>query len=133
MAARIASIALLVRDYDEAIAYFVDRLGFQLIEDTPIDARKRWVVVTPRGGGGTTLLLAKAATPAQEASIGNQAGGRVFLFLHTDDFERDYQTMRAQGVEFEEEPRREAYGAVVVFRDLYGNRWDLVERAAPAG
>jgi catechol 2,3-dioxygenase-like lactoylglutathione lyase family enzyme len=127
---RIASMALLVRDYDEAIGWFIERLGFELVEDTRIDAVKRWVVVAPRGGAGTTLLLAKASNQNQEHCVGNQAGGRVFLFLHTDDFERDYETMRSRGVEFEEAPRREPYGAVAVFRDLYGNRWDLVERAS---
>ena len=128
MGQAIGRIALLVRDYDEAIAYFTRCLGFELVEDTPQSASKRWVVVAPPGGGGTALLLARAATPEQERRIGDQTGGRVFLFLGTDDFWGDYERMRARGVDFAEEPRQESYGMVVVFRDLYGNRWDLLER-----
>ncbi len=128
MRQKIAHLALLVRDYDEAIAYYTGVLGFQLIEDTPLGAGKRWVLVSPPGGDGAALLLARATTPAQTERIGNQTGGRVFLFLHTDDFQRDYQALRARGVSFEGEPRQEPYGQVVVFADLYGNRWDLVER-----
>lgn len=128
----IASVALLVRDYDEAIRFFVNCLQFRLIEDSDLGKGKRWVVVAPVGDLGTTLLLARAATPEQELHIGNQTGGRVFLFLHTDDFWRDYQWMKSQGVTFVEDPRQEEYGTVVVFQDLYGNRWDLVQRESPA-
>lgn len=128
MRQRIAHLALLVRDYDEAIAYYTGVLGFQLIEDTPLGEGKRWVLVAPPGGDGAALLLARATTPAQEERIGNQTGGRVFLFLHTDDFQRDYQALRGRGVAFEGAPRQEPYGQVIVFADLYGNRWDLVER-----
>jgi len=126
---RIAHLALLVRDYDEAIAFFTEALGFRLVEDSPREAGKRWVVVSPpgAGAGGASLLLARAATPEQERHVGNQTGGRVFLFLHTDDFWRDYRAMRERGVRFTEEPRREEYGTVVVFLDLYGNKWDLVQ------
>jgi catechol 2,3-dioxygenase-like lactoylglutathione lyase family enzyme len=126
MTRRIGHVALLVRDYDEAIAFFTDALGFSLIEDTDQGGGKRWVLVAPPGAE-TALLLARAATPEQLASVGNQGGGRVFLFLHTDDFERDYARMRAHGVRFTEEPRHEAYGTVAVFLDLYGNRWDLLQ------
>lgn len=119
-------ISYLVRDYDEAIAFFTNALQFELVEDTP-RSDKRWVVVRPRGGGGTSLLLAQAATPEQEAAIGNQTGGRVFLFLHTDDFWRDYNHMRSHGIQFMEEPRNEEYGTVAVFKDLYGNKWDLLQ------
>ena len=124
----IAHVALLVRDYDEAIAYFTTRLRFELIEDSPLGDGKRWVLVAPSRAGGTALLLARAATPEQESRIGNQTGGRVFMFLHTDDFERDYREMKSRGVEFVEEPRHESYGTVVVFKDLYGNKWDMVHR-----
>lgn len=122
----LANVTLVVRDYDEAIAYFTDALGFRLVEDTPLDGGKRWVVVAP-DGGGSGLLLAQAASPQQEAAIGNQTGGRVAFFLHSDDFWRDYERMQARGVRFLQQPRREAYGTVVVFSDLYGNQWDLVE------
>ena len=125
---RIASLALVVRDYDEAIAYYTQVLGFELLEDTAMPAGKRWVRVTPPGGDGPTLLLARAATPEQARAIGNQAGGRVFLFLETDDFARDHADFLARGVRFVEAPRAEAYGMVCVFEDLYGNRWDLIER-----
>ncbi len=129
----LANITLVVRDYDEAIAYFTDALGFRLVEDTAMDGGKRWVVVAP-AGGGTGLLLARAASPAQEAAIGNQTGGRVAFFLHTDDFARDYDQMRARSVIFVEQPRHEVYGTVVVFQDLYGNKWDLVQpRGRAAG
>ncbi len=128
----IAQLALLVRDYDEAIAWFTRVLGFSLIEDTPLAAGKRWVRVMPPGARECGLLLARAATPEQLAAVGRQSGGRVFLFLHTDDFARDHQALRARGVRFVEEPRREAYGTVAVFEDLYGNRWDLVERRTAA-
>jgi catechol 2,3-dioxygenase-like lactoylglutathione lyase family enzyme len=123
----LSHIALLVREYDEAIAFLTKALGFYLIEDKPQCDGKRWVLVAPPGER-TSLLLAKAATPEQAAMIGGQGGGRVFLFLHTDDFSRDYEAMRARGVIFREEPREEPYGIVVVFEDLYGNRWDLIQR-----
>jgi lactoylglutathione lyase len=127
MTQRLAHVALLVRDYDEALAFFTQALGFDLIEDTDLGGGKRWVLVRPPGAAETALLLARAATPEQEAAVGNQAGGRVFLFLHTDDFARDHARMRAHGVRFVEEPRDEAYGTVAVFLDLYGNRWDLLQ------
>jgi catechol 2,3-dioxygenase-like lactoylglutathione lyase family enzyme len=126
VAQTIASVALLVRDYDEAIALFTGCLGFALVEDTPLGEGKRWVRVGPRGAG-SSLLLARAAEPEQVARIGDQASGRVFLFLHTDDFWRDYRAMQSHGVQFAEEPREESYGTVAVFLDLYGNRWDLVQ------
>ena len=122
----ISLISYLVRDYDEAIAFFTDAMQFELVEDTP-RSDKRWVVVRPRNESGSSLLLAKAITPEQEAAIGNQTGGRVFLFLHTDDFWRDYNHMRAHDVQFMEEPRNEKYGVVAVFKDLYGNKWDLLQ------
>jgi catechol 2,3-dioxygenase-like lactoylglutathione lyase family enzyme len=122
----IAAVALVVRDYDEAIAYFTGRLRFAVVEDTTLAGGKRWIVVRPPGGGAA-LLLARAATPEQAARVGDQTGGRVFLFLRTDDFWRDYRDMQSRGVRFEEEPREEPYGTVAVFLDLYGNRWDLVQ------
>ncbi len=122
------SLAIVVRDYDEAIAWYTQILGFELIEDTPLTPEKRWVQVAPAGSTGAGLVLARAATPEQESRIGNQTGGRVFLFLHTTDFWADYHRLKAHGVEFREEPREAAYGHVVVFRDLYGNLWDLIER-----
>ena len=121
----ISSIALLVRDYDEAIAFFTQSLRFVLLEDTPRGGEKRWVRVAP-AGGGAALLLARAVGPQQEHAIGDQSGGRVFLFLESADFWGDYAHMRAHGVRFVEAPRRERYGWVVVFLDLYGNRWDLL-------
>jgi len=124
----IAHLALLVRDYDEAIAYFTEMLGFTLLEDTPQEGGKRWVRVAPPGAQGTSLLLARAAGSEQLALIGVQGGGRVFLFLETDDFRRDYDAMRSRGVSFLETPRSEPYGTVAVFEDLYGNRWDLIQR-----
>ena len=127
MAQAIGHVSLLVRDYDEAIAYFTERLRFDLIEDTALGNGKRWVLVAPQSAGAS-VLLAKSATPEQAAHIGNQTGGRVFLFLHTSDFWRDYEAMRERGVEFVEEPRQETFGMVVIFKDLYGNRWDFVER-----
>jgi catechol 2,3-dioxygenase-like lactoylglutathione lyase family enzyme len=129
MPSLIGHVALLVREYDEAIAYFTDKLGFELLEDTPLGDGKRWVLVTPPGANGTSLLLAKAATPEQVALIGGQAGGRVFLFLHTDDFWRDFRAMQSRGVAFKESPRAEPYGTVAVFEDLYGNKWDLIQRS----
>src|SRR5205823_5724283 len=120
----IAHIALVVRDYDEAIAFYTQKLHFVLVEDTYQPAQdKRWVVVAPPGSSGTTLLLARAATPGQAAFIGNQAGGRVFLFLQTDDFWRDYHAMVAAGIKFIRPPKEESYGVVAVFEDLYGNLW----------
>ncbi|MFO1039450.1 MAG: VOC family protein [Geminicoccaceae bacterium] len=130
MRRRIAAMALVVRDYDEAKAWFTDVLGFRCVEDTDLGGGKRWVVVAPEEGPG--LLLARAATPEQMARIGDQTGGRVFLFLHTDDFDRDHALWRSRGVRFVEGPRVETYGKVAVFLDLYGNRWDLIERTAPA-
>jgi len=125
----ISHVTLVVRDYDEAIEYYSETLGFMLIEDTALAPGKRWVVLKPKGTDGTALLLAKAATPAQSSRVGDQTGGRVFLFLQTDDFWRDYRSLVEKGVVFEEEPREEPFGTVAVFRDLYGNRWDLIEPA----
>ncbi len=127
MTQKIGYVTLLVREYDEAIDFYTRKLGFLVKEDTRIDEHKRWVLVTPPSNEGTHLLLARAATAAQQELIGNQTGGRVFLFLHTDDFWRDYENMRSKGVHFLEEPRDEKYGRVVVFEDLYGNKWDLLE------
>jgi catechol 2,3-dioxygenase-like lactoylglutathione lyase family enzyme len=124
----IAHVALVVRDYDEAIDFFTKKLHFELVEDIyQPEQDKRWVVVAPPGSTGATILLARASTPEQEKFIGNQSGGRVFLFLSTDDFARDYDDMRARGIEFVREPKTEDYGTVAVFRDLYGNLWDLIE------
>ena len=124
----IIHVALVVRDYDEAIAFFCQKLHFELVEDTyQPEQNKRWVVVSPAGSGGTNLLLARASTPEQEASIGNQTGGRVFLFLSTDDFWRDYNEMLAADIKFVREPITESYGTVAVFEDLYCNLWDLIE------
>jgi catechol 2,3-dioxygenase-like lactoylglutathione lyase family enzyme len=124
----IAHVALVVRDYDEAISFFTEKLDFTLVEDTCQPAQdKRWVIVAPPGSNGVQLLLARATTPEQERAIGNQSGGRVFLFLATDDFWRDYNRMRERGIEFVRKPRTEPYGTVTVFKDLYGNLWDLVE------
>jgi catechol 2,3-dioxygenase-like lactoylglutathione lyase family enzyme len=127
---RIAHVSLLVSDYDAAIDFFVHALGFELIEDTTFGGGKRWVVVAPQPHGGMTgasLLLAEATTDEQRATIGAQGGGRVWLFLHTDDFARDHARMVAAGVKFAEEPRHEPYGIVAVFEDAWGNRWDLIE------
>ncbi len=135
MPSHLGAITYLVRDYDEAIAWFTRCLGFSLVEDTLLvpaaaDApAKRWVLVAPPGGPQTRLLLAHASTPAQEAAVGTQAGGRVMFFLHTDDFARDYAAFLAAGVVFREAPRHEAYGTVAVFEDLYGQPWDLLELA----
>ncbi len=128
MKKKIAAISLVVRDYDEAIAFYRDLLDFKLVEDSPLEDGKRWVVVAPPGAKEARLLLAKAKDEAQQARVGDQTGGRVFLFLETDDFWRDYWKMKAEGVVFCEEPREEAYGQVVVFEDLYGNKWDLIQR-----
>ncbi len=119
-------VALVVEDYDEAIAFYTRKLRFTLVEDTVLSATKRWVVIAPPGSAGARLLLAKAATPEQSSRIGNQTGGRVFLFLHTDDFDRDYQHLLEQSVQIVREPQLESYGKVAVFEDLYGNRWDLI-------
>ena len=127
MSNSIASLTLVVRDYDEAIDFFIKCLRFELIEDTPMENGKRWVLVTPSGSKGASLLLAKADTPEQKNQIGNQTGGRVFLFLRTDDFLNDYRYMKSKGVQFIEQPRQETYGTVVVFLDLYGNKWDLIQ------
>jgi catechol 2,3-dioxygenase-like lactoylglutathione lyase family enzyme len=124
----IVHVALVVRDYDEAIDFYTRKLNFDLIEDSYQPAQdKRWVVVAPPGSHGTTLLLARASKPEQESFIGNQTGGRVFLFLNTDDFWRDYNQMLSRGITFVREPRNEPYGIVAVFEDLYGNLWDLLE------
>lgn len=128
MRRRIGCVTYLVRDYDEAIQYFTRALRFELIEDTRLSDTKRWVLVAPPGSTETCLLLARAATPEQESRVGDQAGSRVFLFLHTNDFRRDYEQMRSRGVMFQEGPRQEPYGTVAVFEDLYGNRWDLLQR-----
>jgi catechol 2,3-dioxygenase-like lactoylglutathione lyase family enzyme len=127
MKQKIGSISLLVHDYDDAIAFYTKKLRFNLPEDTNLGDGKRWVLLAPPGSGESCLLLAKAASPLQEKCVGNQTGGRVFLFLHTDDFWRDYRDMKSCGVVFIEEPRVESYGTVVVFEDLYGNKWDLLE------
>jgi len=127
MAQQLTLVTFLVREYDEAISFFTTSLSFSLVEDTPMSADKRWVCVAPPGSTGLCLLLARAATDEQRAHVGHQGGGRVFLFLQTDDFQRDYRVMRSGGVRFLEEPRVESYGTVAVFEDLYGNKWDLLE------
>jgi catechol 2,3-dioxygenase-like lactoylglutathione lyase family enzyme len=126
MPQHLAAITLLIPTYDEGIGFFRDVLGFELVEDTPLDGGKRWVVVRPRGAGATGLLLAQPADDAQEARVGDQTGGRVFLFLHTDDFAGDHERYVAAGVRFLEQPREEEYGMVAVFEDPFGNRWDLL-------
>ncbi len=123
----IVYVSLVVRDYEEAKAWYCNVLGFTLVEDTPLADGKHWVVVAPPGSTELRLLLAKASTEPQRERIGDQTGGRVFLFLHTDDFWRDFHAMRRRGVHFCEEPRHESYGTVAVFEDLYGNRWDLLQ------
>ena len=130
MKQHISAVTLLVPDYDKAIAYYVGMLGFKLIEDTALSPTKRWVVVAPPGNGETGLLLAQADSPDQQLAIGNQTGGRIFLILKTDDFDRDFARFKQAGVEFLEEPRLETYGKVVVFRDAFGNKWDLIEPLA---
>ncbi len=124
---RIAQIALVVKDYDEAIKFYTEKLNFKLIEDTRLSDSKRWVVIAPPGAPGCNLLLAKAANEKQKASIGNQTGGRVFLFLFTDDFWRDYPEMLKKGIHFVRPPKDEEYGTVAVFEDLYGNLWDFIQ------
>ena len=123
----LARIALVVADYDEAIAFYTKQLNFTLIEDTVISETKRWVLVAPPGSNGSQLLLAKAANEEQTSRVGNQTGGRVFLFLYTDNLQRDYTSMLEKGIEFVREPVIESYGTVAVFKDLYGNLWDLIE------
>lgn len=127
MPPRIATVALLVADYDAAIAFYCDRLGFELVADTDLGGGKRWVLIAPKGGDGARLLLARADGLVQAAAVGNQTGGRVGFFLETDDFARDFAAFSASGVRFLEEPRHEPYGSVAVFEDLYGNKWDLIE------
>lgn len=124
---KIAQLTYLVRDYDEAIRWFTDKLGFILKEDSKLSDTKRWVVVAPPGENGAALLLAKAEVDKQKAAVGDQCGGRVFLFMQTDDFDRDYKAMSSRGVRFLETPRTESYGKVAVFEDLYGIKWDLIE------
>jgi len=130
----IGYISVVVRDYDEAIAWFTEKLSFEIIEDSVSTDRqgqhKRWVLVAPKGPRGTRILLARASNEEEISRIGNQTGGRVFLFLHTDDFLRDYQAMKQRGVRFLEQPKHEAYGTVAVFEDLYGNKWDLLQLKA---
>lgn len=123
----IGAVTLVVKDYDEAIHYYLHKLNFKLIEDTKLSDKKRWVLIAPSSNANTTILLALADSPEQEKAIGNQTGGRVFLFLYTDNFWRDYNDMKSKGVSFLEEPREETYGTVVVFEDLYGTKWDLIE------
>ena len=131
MAQTLGYVTLVVRDYDEAISFFRSKIGFELIEDSPSVDRegreKRWVLIAPAGSCGTRILLAKASSPEEESRIGNQTGGRVFLFLHTDDFWGDYRAMTERGVKFVREPKDEPYGTVAVFEDLYGNKWDLLQ------
>lgn len=129
MRQKIANISLVVRDYDEAIDFYTQKLHFKLLEDTPLSETKRWVRVAPHGSEDCCLLLAKAANDEQCSRIGNQTGGRVFLFLHTDNFERDYQNLVSQGIMIVRKPTQEEYGKVAVFEDLYGNLWDLIEPA----
>jgi catechol 2,3-dioxygenase-like lactoylglutathione lyase family enzyme len=131
MAQTLGYVTLVVRDYDEAISFFRSKIGFELIEDSPSVDRegreKRWVLIAPAGSRGTRILVAKASSPEEESRIGNQTGGRVFLFLHTDDFWGDYRAMTERGVKFVREPKDEPYGTVAVFEDLYGNKWDLLQ------
>jgi uncharacterized glyoxalase superfamily protein PhnB len=124
---KLMHISLLVKNYDEAIQYYTQQLNFELIEDTPLSDTKRWVLVAPPGSAGCCLLLAKAANKEQESRIGNQTGGRVFLFLHTDNFDRDFENLKAKGVTIKRGPIEEPYGRVAVFEDLYGNLWDLIQ------
>ena len=127
MKQELVHIALVVADYDEAIAFYTEQLNFTLVEDTHLSETKRWVLVAPPGSNGCQLLLAKAANEEQASRVGNQTGGRVFLFLYTDNFQRDYTSMLEKGIEFVREPFTEPYGTVAVFKDLYGNLWDLIE------
>lgn len=123
----IAHIAIVVNDYDDAIAFYTEKLNFELIEDTPLSDTKRWVLIAPKGSTGTKLLLAKASNEQQQQAIGNQTGGRVGFFLQTDNFDRDFEQMKARGVKFSREPTVQEYGKVAVFEDLYTNQWDLIE------
>lgn len=132
MTQALGAVALLVRDYDEAIAFYAGRLGFQVAEDTPLGGGKRWVLLAPPGAAESRLLLAQAQTAEERAAVGRQGAGRVWLFLHTDDFARDHRMMQERGVRFLEAPRHEAYGTVAVFADLYGNKWDLIMPGARA-
>ena len=131
MKQRLAHIAFVVKDYDEAIRFYTEKLHFDLIENTQLSETKRWVLVRPKGGNSCCLLLAKAANEEQLSSVGNQTGGRVFLFLHTDNFERDYQNLLDHQIEIVRQPQREKYGTVAVFKDIYGNLWDMIEPAEP--
>ena len=128
MAQEIAHITLVVNDYDEALQFYIDKLNFKLVEDTVLSETKRWVLIAPNGTATCCLLLAKAANEEQISRVGNQTGGRVFLFLYTDDFEKDHIAMKQKGIEFIREPVEEKWGRVAVFKDLYGNLWDLIER-----
>jgi catechol 2,3-dioxygenase-like lactoylglutathione lyase family enzyme len=128
----IAHLTIVVRNYNEALEFYTQKLGFHLLQDTPLPDNKRWILVAPPESRGAALLLAEAATPEQSRAIGNQTGGRVFLFLHTDDFWREYKAYQSRGVRFLESPREESYGTVAVFEDLYGNKWDLLQPADPA-
>ena len=123
----IAHIALVVEDYDQAISFYTEKLNFRLVEDTVLSETKRWVLIAPQGSGNCKLLLTKAANEEQRSRVGNQTGGRVFLFLYTDNFHRDFENLKAKGVTIVREPSTEAYGTVAVFSDLYGNLWDLIE------
>jgi catechol 2,3-dioxygenase-like lactoylglutathione lyase family enzyme len=127
MKQRLAHIAIVVNDYDEAIKFYTEKLHFDLVEDTRLSETKRWVLVRPKGGDGCCLLLAKAANEEQLSRVGNQTGGRVFLFLHTDNFERDYQNLLTNKIEIVRPPQKEVYGTVAVFKDIYGNLWDMIE------
>jgi len=131
MKQRLAHIAIVVNDYDQAIKFYTGKLHFDLVEDTQLSETKRWVLVRPKGGDSTCLLLAKAASEEQLSRVGNQTGGRVFLFLHTDNFERDYQNLLDHQIEIVRQPQREKYGTVAVFKDIYGNLWDMIEPAEP--
>jgi len=133
MTQTLAQLTFVVCEYDEAIAFFTQKLGFHLIEDSALEGGKRWVVVGPDGPGTLRLLLARASTPQEIRAVGNQTGGRVFLFLHTDNFSRDYRAMQSRGVKFLEAPREERYGTVAVFEDLYGNKWDLLMPSSESG
>jgi len=131
MKQRLAHIAIVVNDYDEAIKFYTQKLHFDLVEDTQLSETKRWVLIRPKGSLECCLLLAKAANEEQRSRVGNQTGGRVFLFLHTDNFERDYQNLLANEIEIVRQPQKEVYGTVAVFKDLYGNLWDLIEPTEP--
>ena len=131
MKQRLAHIAIVVNDYDEAIKFYTEKLHFDLLEDTRLSGTKRWVLVRPKGGDSCCLLLAKAANEEQLSRVGNQTGGRVFLFLHTDNFARDYQNLLDHQIEIVRQPQREEYGTVAVFKDIYGNLWDMIEPAKP--